>query len=132
MAVATSIEEVVKRLVFDGWSVRAKTVDAAGNQSHGTYGCKLIFCGTFCVAKPQKKRLTNCRAHEVRGAGAPCYVYTAPLRDAIAFLASSNFRTLFNFSNFSSKIISIPTFIAGNAAKHSSSLNSCIPLLNIE
>lgn len=32
-----SIEEVVKRLVFDGWSVRAKTVDAAGNQSHGTY-----------------------------------------------------------------------------------------------
>jgi hypothetical protein len=35
-------------------------------------GCKLVFCGKLLRSKTTKKRLTNCRAHEVRGAAAPC------------------------------------------------------------
>ena len=35
--------------------------------------CKLIFCGNLLRSKTTKKRLTNCRAHEVRGAAATCY-----------------------------------------------------------
>ncbi len=36
-------------------------------------GCKLVFCGNFLRSKTTKKRLTTCRAHEVRDAAAPCY-----------------------------------------------------------
>ncbi len=36
--------------------------------------CKLAFCGKLLRSKTTKRRLTNCRAHEVCGAGAPCYV----------------------------------------------------------
>lgn len=35
--------------------------------------CKLFFCGILLRSKTTKERLTNCRAHEVCGAGAPCY-----------------------------------------------------------
>ncbi len=35
--------------------------------------CKLVFCGSLLRSKTTKKRLTNCRAHEVCGAAAPCY-----------------------------------------------------------
>ena len=37
---------------------------------------KLTFCGKLLRSKTTKKRLTNCRAHEVRGAAAPCYKIT--------------------------------------------------------
>ena len=36
-------------------------------------GCKLVFCGILLRSKTTKKRLTTCRAHEVRGAAALCY-----------------------------------------------------------
>jgi hypothetical protein len=40
-------------------------------------GCKLVFCGKILRSKTTKKRLTTCRAHEVRDAAAPCYKITA-------------------------------------------------------
>jgi hypothetical protein len=39
-------------------------------------GCKLVFCGKLLRSKTTKKRLTTCRAHEVRDAAAPCYKIT--------------------------------------------------------
>jgi hypothetical protein len=36
----------------------------------------LVFCGKLLRSKTTKKRLTTCRAHEVRGAAAPCYKIT--------------------------------------------------------
>ena len=38
--------------------------------------CKLIFCGKLLRSKTTKKRLTTCRAHEVRDAAALCYKIT--------------------------------------------------------
>jgi hypothetical protein len=35
-------------------------------------GCKLVFCGKLLRSKTTKRQLTNCRAHEVCGAGAAC------------------------------------------------------------
>ena len=34
----TSIKEVIRRLVFDGWKARVTTIDKAGKQRHGSLG----------------------------------------------------------------------------------------------
>ena len=36
----------------------------------------MVFCGILLRSKTTKKRLTTCRAHEVRDAAAPCYKIT--------------------------------------------------------
>lgn len=45
------IQEVIRHLVFDGWSVRAKTIDKTGRQREGTFGISKLSISGYEVAE---------------------------------------------------------------------------------
>lgn len=60
-----SIQEVIKRLVFDGWSVRAKTIDKSGVQREGTFGIGKRSIRGYEVAKEFEYLITTATAKPI-------------------------------------------------------------------
>jgi hypothetical protein len=53
------LADVIQRVVFDGWRVRATTIDKAGRQRHGSLGLGKTAIGDYWVAPEFRGLVAN-------------------------------------------------------------------------